>query len=175
MDDVAYIKSLESRLSATAADVERLRLALVKATSTPSARVYKTSDVNIPTGAWTALAFGAQRHNSGGLFDSGSPSRFTAPVAGVYDISGTLSFAASAAGTMRVAGIGLNGVVNFIAVQNGVFNAANNTYIAVTTQYKLAAGDYVQLGAYQDSGGGILVQALTSYSPEFCITRISDG
>jgi hypothetical protein len=50
------------------------------------------------------------------------------------------------------------------------------TYIptqTVTTVYDLAAGDYLEVFAYQDSGGALNVQTNANYSPEFSMVLVA--
>lgn len=40
------------------------------------------------------------------------------------------------------------------------------------TDYRLTAGDYVEVIVFQSSGGALNVEAATNYSPEFWMTKL---
>jgi hypothetical protein len=67
--------------------------------------------------------------------------------------------------------IRLNGTT-MLAGQSGPAMAAKETRIAVSTLYVLAVNDYVELMAYQSSGGALNVTAESAYTPEFAMARI---
>ena len=48
----------------------------------------------------------------------------------------------------------------------------DTTIIPVTTIYQLTAGDYVEVRAYQNSGGALNVNSTANYSPEFWMVRL---
>jgi hypothetical protein len=47
------------------------------------------------------------------------------------------------------------------------------TKVVVATHYQLAVNDYVELIAYQDSGGNLNVNVTGNYSPEFMMVRVA--
>lgn len=136
------------------------------------ARVYNDANVSVANaGAGTALTFNTERWDTGNFHSTSSnTSRLTAPTAGLYSIGGCVRFAASSAGTRAVA-LRLNGSTVIDDVFIDVDSAIAHT-IKVGTEYQLAAGDYVELVAFQDSGGALNVLAAANFSPEFWIHRI---
>jgi hypothetical protein len=83
-------------------------------------------------------------------------SRFTARYAGTYQLSGAVGFVANATST-RGATWAVNGT-NLNAGQVIVINAGATTdqmVVARTKHVRLAVGDYVQLMAFQFSGGAL--------------------
>jgi hypothetical protein len=130
------------------------------------ARVYNSADITLTTGVAAALTFNTQRTNVGSLHSTGSnPSRLTAPVAGFYLVGGNGRFASNATG-FRQFYLRLNGTTIF-AIHTVDANSSTVTDIAITTGYQLAANDYVELVAAQNSGGNLNVTAAGNYSPEF--------
>ena len=118
----------------------------------------------------TALEFNSERSDTDTIHDNAvNNSRLTCKTAGAYLIGGNFAFAASATG-MRQISILLNGTTT-IAVQR-VPAISTDTMLSLSTVYGLAVNDYVQLFAYQNSGGALSVNAAASYSPEFYLHKL---
>jgi hypothetical protein len=134
-----------------------------------AARAYNNAAISISHSTVTALTFNSERFDTNSLHDTGSnTSRLTAPVTGVYMISGSVQFASNATG-IRAAFIRLNGSTN-IATQ--ILPVASSTDIftfGVQTIYQLTAGDYVELTVFQNSGGSLNVNSDGNRSPEFAM------
>lgn len=140
---------------------------------TVGARVHNNAPITLTTGVPTALTFNSERFDSGSVHSTSvNTSRLTAPVAGTYDIKGHASFAANATG-VRNLDIRLNGTT-VIASQLQPAASGIITTVSVPTTYQLAANDYVELVAFQSSGGDLNVNAAGNYSPEFVMYRLGD-
>ena len=132
------------------------------------ARVYRTTAQSLSNNTETPISFDGERYDNGGLHEGvTNPSRLTAQKAGVYVISGHLSFASNTTGT-RAVWIKLNGNT-YIAKQRLNANAPDYPEFSITTIYHLVATDYVELTAMQDSGGNLNVQQIGNISPEFAM------
>jgi len=131
-------------------------------------RVYNSADLSINNDSFTVLTFDSERYDRGNLHSTSSlTSRLTAARAGIYPITGHIRFAGNAAG-VRYLGVLLNGAT--VIAQQGALNAAGSADIlSVSTLYYLNAGDYVELQAYQNSGGLLSVTATGNKSPEFAM------
>jgi len=68
---------------------------------------------------------------------------------------------------IRLNGTSIVGSANVPAVN--AFQEVN-----VQTIYRLNRWDYIELIAYQDSGGNLTIGASPNYSPEFMMERIGD-
>lgn len=135
----------------------------------PMCRVYHNTSQSVATATWTSLAFNSERYDVGTMHStSTNTSRITIPSGGdgVYSIGGSMQFANGSSTGVRVAGILLNGATY---LQTNGFNSVTSdaTSVVVQCDYKLAAGDYIQLQAYQTSGGLLNVFSNANYSPEF--------
>ena len=87
------------------------------------------------------------------LHDEGTnPTRLTAPIAGKYYVYASGSWTAGGLGNRRQASIRLNGF-NYLAYSIVAPSASAPLTNNVSIQLDLAAGDYVELVLYQDSGG----------------------
>ena len=132
------------------------------------ARVYNDAAESIAPGA-TALTFNSERYDNGGLHSTASnTSRLTAQKAGKYSITGHAQFAANATG-VRGLWLRLNGATLIAGLYVPSVGAVLSSVLSVETVYHLAGTDYVELLAYQDSGGDLSVQVAANYSPEFAM------
>lgn len=135
----------------------------------PMARVYNSTAFSVANTTFTAITFNSERYDIGACHSTSSnTSRLTVPSGGggVYIIGGCASFAANATG-IRQLSIRVNGTTDIWAVSDTSVTASGAANLALTTDYRLAAGDYVELVAYQSSGGNLNVSNAGSYSPEF--------
>jgi hypothetical protein len=139
----------------TAADLAAGAVGTAKIGAIPGARVRDTATTTIQTGATAVLPFNATDFNVGGVYDSTKPSRMTAPIAGRYLVTASARWTANAAGRRTIA-LEVNGTAAQIARTNvSAFSSTGTLAPEQTAQtvYKLNAGDYVEVWAYQDSGG----------------------
>lgn len=136
------------------------------------ARVYNDAATTLTTGVVTILTFNQERFDTDSIHDTSSnSSRLTCKTAGVYAIYGSASFAANATG-MRQLFIRLNGTTNIAPAQSPAATFGR-THIWITTVYNLAVNGYVELTAFQDSGGNLTVDYIGNTSPEFGMVRIA--
>lgn len=143
--------------------------------SIPAARVTNSGDQTIGNTGVTALAFDTERYDTANLHTSGNNTLLTAPVAGIYAITAQVQWASNATGFRQVS-LQKN-AASFLAVdtRNAVGGVTNTTAQTVTTQARLAAGDFVRAQVYQDSGGDLAVKAFSELSPEFSMTWLAPG
>ncbi len=135
----------------------------------PACRVTKAAFQGITTATNTAIVFDTERYDTDSMHDTvTNNTRITIVTAGLYEVGGCIEWDANAAGT-RSLGIRLNGttfLVNvFMDIDSAILHAQN-----VETTYKFAAADYVELVAWQDSGGSRTANKSGNYSPEFWAT-----
>lgn len=135
--------------------------------------VYNSANIAVPSGAWTALTFNSERKDDASFHSTvANTSRLTVPTGydDWYIISGHAEWAGGLGGIYRNLGILLNGGI-LIAAHSRWVNAAAQS-ISVATIYYLSGSDFVELAAYQDSGGNLNVNASGNYSPEFRMVRL---
>ena len=123
----------------------------------PAVRAVAGTPQPIPTDEPTALMFPGEAYDTAGLHQTGGDtSRLTAPVAGVYRISANVGWQADPLGFRRVELLSTEaaGGGGIIAIDQ-VPAPAPALVQAVSTDYKLAAGDYVQVRVQQNRGGDI--------------------
>lgn len=105
----------------------------------------------------------------GGHSTTTNSQRYTAQVAGVYEVNGAVSFTSGGTG-IRGAKFLVNGVTSVPGSENTIAPAGSNasTVNAFTSYVRLAVGDYVSLWGYQNSGA-----ALNTIVTGDCSTNLS--
>ncbi len=132
-------------------------------TSVDAVRVIRTTNQSISNNAVTAISFDTETYDLGrGLWVVGSPTRITAVVAGVYTFTGCIRYDANATG-LRSALLRANGATLFGAQSESNPSGTNDTAVIVSADFLLAAGEYVELCAFQNSGISLNSQAQASY------------
>ena len=123
-----------------------------KTGSFPGARVETPSTGSVPNGAYQPVTFTTVQFDVGGVFSSGAPTKLTAPVTGVYVITGHVEWDSGKPGyrQLEIDGPGGRLATSLIPVAAEEF-----TYSTVSTIVKLNAGDSVQLVADQVSGAAL--------------------
>ena len=124
------------------------------------ARVQRGTSITIPNAFGTVISF------SGGTADFNStapalvwddmaqPTRFTAPIAGKYMAFVSVTWTANATGRRQIA-IGVNNVFGNNPQLSNLAPASGSQPQALTGLLDLAANDYVQFSAFQNSGGNL--------------------
>jgi hypothetical protein len=142
----------------------------------PRARLWRSTNQAIATGAGQAVAFDTARYSVGGGWSAApNPSRWTAPVSGLYRVEGGAYFDSVAGGNRRLFFLRVNGAT-LIAAEERYPPAAGVQFPAATLSapYQFAAGDYVELVLQQDSGGNVNALTLNDYSPWLAVERGPD-
>lgn len=123
----------------------------------PACRAYNNANVNVPNATVVTIPLNSERFDTNGMHSTSvNTSRITFVTAGLYIVTGHLDIQTNAAG-IRFVGIELNGSSE-LAWQIAPGRASGGTVISVSTVYKFVAGDYVELLAFQDSGGTLAAQ-----------------
>jgi hypothetical protein len=121
------------------------------------ARRSRSTNHSVSNATATALGFLTWDYQHGGTFSVTGQTRVYAPRDGVYSISGNVYFAANATG-FRWAYLRRNGSTSIAEdARNAVTASGVGTLISVATDYYLSSGDYIELIAYQNSGGTLNV------------------
>ena len=134
------------------------------ATGFKGASVQRTSDQTIPDASDTRVQFDTVEFDSNSYFQTGSPSnetRLTVPETGYYLLTAFCRWTGSANGGRRLLRFYRNGSEQIGLHQ--VFPGTDTTDSAVShTLAKviyLDANDYIELGAYQDSGSSLTINS----------------
>lgn len=127
-----------------------------------SCKVGKTTNQSIPSSILTILSFDTEIFDVDNMFDKNiSNTRIICKAAGVYAVYGNVVFAANTT-QIRVAEIAVNGVS--VAFANSPPpSAGNGTSIVISSLVKLNINDYVELKAFQPSGGALDVLSISTF------------
>lgn len=138
------------------------------------ARVYNSANISVSNATVTALTFNSERFDTDSIHSTASnTSRLTATTAGVYQITGHVRWASNATGS-RLLYIRENGTAA-ISYEQIAASVNGEGIMDVTALWKLAAGEYVELVTWQNSGGALNVEAWNYYSPEFEMAMVGVG
>lgn len=122
----------------------------------------------VATATWTALALNTDRQDPNGLHPTGAGNtKITFATDGQYTVGGNIEFAANAVGIRGIA-IRMDGAT-YIAKDERAATATGTVSLHVSTSYYFTAGQYVELMAYQSSGGNLNANQAAEYSPELWV------
>lgn len=128
-----------------------------------AAVVRRTTNQTVANNTGTPLVYDTVDIDTAGMWTVANPSRLTCKKAGVYLVWGATFWAVDSTSTYRTAVIVLNGDGTNLELGEHLHpNAANNAAAqTVQSLTKLALNDYVELWAYQGSGGNLDILAGT--------------
>lgn len=141
------------------------------ATAYTGAKVYNSANITLANDTATALTFNSESWDTDNCHSTTSnTSRLTAKTAGKYQVTGLVWFAWNATG-QRSLYVYKNGTVHGQVSEN--YNTASaSTMLNITIEIELAVDDYVELYAYQNSGGNLDVRYLSERTPYFMMHKI---
>lgn len=137
----------------------------------PSAFIYQQTGQSVANISYTAINFDTVGHDNWGGWSSGSPSRYTVQVAGIYRLSGIIFWGANGTG-QRVSRLLYNGnQINGSQAEVSVVAGYGQSCMTPVIEQACAVGDYLQLAGYQSSGGALSTNnsapAFSSMTVEF--------
>lgn len=121
------------------------------------ARVVQNTPQSLTNGAVTAITMDTVMFSGGIVWDSGNATRIPVALAGIYQVNVGVLFAASGAGSYRQLWVHKNGSTAVRHAYNILCPVSSTQVLSVTgsSLMSLAAGDYLELIAVQDSGGAL--------------------
>jgi hypothetical protein len=141
----------------------------------PAARVVRSTNQKLTNNRFVVIAFDVEQFDTAAVHGPPDPTRLTAPVAGVYEISGTACWEHDPDGH-RALRLQVGGQADLVGVQDDAQDV--NTPFALdsmcqnaSTVAELAAGDFVQLQVLQSSGRTLGVVA-NAFSPVLSMSWI---
>lgn len=159
-------------LESASGEATGLKWATPGGSSDISARVFNSASISLTNNTWTTLTFNSERWDTDTIHSTVSNTgRLTATTAGKYLIIGHAEFSTHATG-IRQLQIRLNGATPLIFFNIHTMNGADAGMLMISTQYNLAADDYVELLAFQNSGGALNVNQRANSSPEFMMAKV---
>jgi hypothetical protein len=137
-----------------------------------SARVFNSAAISVANNTPQALTFNSETWDGNALHSTvTNTSRLTAVTAGKYIIVGMVEWTANATGRRQIS-LSVN---NTTTIASTIINTASGTVVErqiVTAIYDMAATDYVELIAFQNSGGALNVTRTAAISPELMMHRL---
>lgn len=139
------------------------------------AKVRNNGDITIPNDQTPSeiLTYNTVMEDTGSFFDISDPDRLTIHADGWHVIAGSFMYDANATGQREIF-FKMNDALTTIAVD--LINATSGgfrTRMAIAACHYFVAGDYVVMGAYQNSGGSLDIDGSSIQSPTFAIVAIS--
>lgn len=166
---VTTVKILDANV--TTAKLATGAVTPAKISGTPRVRVYNTAAIATSTGVIKTLTFDSERWDTDTMHSTVSnTSRLTATTAGIYIISGHVSWQNDTSGTRQLQ-IQLNGTT-LIATDKKNPKDANSLQHSINTQYYLNAADYVEFLVLQDCGSPLNILQSGNYTPEFAMVWV---
>ena len=142
----------------------------------PLVRVYKSGNQTIATATATAVTFDSELLDTDTIHDNATNnSRLTAKLAGKYYVWGICQFAIDSTGHICGFYIYKNGALESLG--NFMPQAVVGTIGDICTGgaiVSLAVNDYVEMFAYQESGGNLVVAGGNSYNTQFGMDYIGE-
>jgi len=133
--------------------------------------VYRAGALTIGAGATAKVTFETESFDSGGSFDITTNNRYVAPVNGFYWLSSTVQMATNA--NVYAIYMYKNGSVVKQGNRISTGAVATNNGFVVGDLLQLAAGDYIEVFMFNNSGSGtaITVGADNTYFSGFLVSR----
>jgi hypothetical protein len=135
---------------------------------------YHNTTQSIASGSATAVALNTEQADGAGFHDNATNnSRLTVPAGkgGLYLVGGAIRFNTAAAGTRRYLGLRANGTTVLGEFEQPATASFPTCFGAVVVF--LSATEYVEMLAFQDSGGAVNLINSTNAWPKFWLVRLS--
>jgi hypothetical protein len=127
------------------------------ATGDIGARVEAAAAQSINNNTATALTFSSETYDTDGMADLGAQAtRLTCKTAGRYAVSASFEYAANATG-IRIGWLYVNGAFQDEGVSYPSAGAGVASWVTISFIRNLIIDDYIEIVAYQTSGGGLNV------------------
>lgn len=136
------------------------------------ASVYADATQSISNATYTAVAFNQEDYDTDAFHDVvTNNSRLTVPTTAKYLVTTVIGFAANATG-QRVIRFRKNGTT-YIRGHAGPDGGSQAPAVNLSSVVALTAADYIEVMAYQNSGGSLSIGSASSDSYAFCtITKL---
>jgi hypothetical protein len=148
---------IAERNAANSADVNMLCVSsrdVVQVGTVPACMATVSAAPSIPNAAWTDVAFASESLDTDAMHDTvTNNNRVIVQTAGTYLFVGSFAWASNATG-QRLVAIYKNATTRYATTRT---SASGTSYVdqTVSAILPMAAGDYVTLAVYQDSGGAL--------------------
>lgn len=138
----------------------------------PLAELRQTSTQSLTTATWTSLTFTTEDVDTEDGHDTSSDtSKYFAVYPGYYQVSGGYVTAGNATG-LRGTRFAVNGTAVNASSTMETANASATAYAARTRTVYLDVDDYVEIQAYQSSGGNLSTAATAESQPHLSVRLV---
>lgn len=135
------------------------------------ARVYHSATQSLTNATPALVSFNSEAFDTNAIHDnSTNNTRLTCKTAGVYLITATIAYAANATGE-RSTLIQLGGTTLLAGVLT-LGSPTNPTRHSLSTIYPLTVNQYVEILAFQSSGGALNTDLSSGFTPTFMMVRL---
>jgi hypothetical protein len=139
----------------------------------PQASLRQTVAQSVAGGTAEAVQFNAEdTDNYNGHDNATNNTRYTAVIAGKYQLSGGIGFASNATGFRSAVWRKNGAVINGSAVNIPTISGTPSLIPARTITVYLNVGDYVELWAFQNSGGALNTSVATGDQPSMHVLYV---
>ena len=153
-----------SELNANFQAINDTLVGLPECSNSNSARVLLNAGQNVSSGTDWIFTFDSEQFDTNNLYDPANPNQLTVQQSGMYLIHGRIEYSSNTTG-VRYARIYQNG--GTIADTTRAPDTLGNTFVSISTIRSFNAGDTIQFGGRQESGGN-----LTTVIQEFFVSRL---
>lgn len=144
--------------------------------SVPTVHCTNSAAISVIDSTFTVLTFDTNRFDQGTATAQHSTtvntSRLTCQDAGIYLITGGVSFSPNSTG-YRAIYFRVNGSTYIAADKMVGLSSVDATDQSLVQTYKLNVSDYVELIVYQTSGSTLTVEHNPQFSPEFSMSKLA--
>lgn len=136
--------------------------------------VRRAASQSIPTGGvFTQVSWDSVVENPDGVFNAGTPTRLTIPAGadGVWQFSMWMRYDINATG-IRYCYLRKNALTPLQIDLRNATSGGNYTYMSLVGTFRLVAGEYVDLNAFQDSGGALNLLTAGGSAAEITAIRL---
>jgi len=144
--------------------------------SIPAVHVTTANDQIIPDNTSIPLSFTIERYDTASMHSNpilGSPSRLTASVTGIYDVTAGIAWEGDADGTRGIT-LRRNGATPLAGEAIPAGGTAPVEQM-LSTVVRLQSGDYVEVVVIHNAGGDLAVDKAADSSAEFSMTWLAPG
>lgn len=139
----------------------------------PFARAKHDADQSVNHDTVTTIALNTEVFDTDGMHDNvTNNSRLTAQTAGMYLIGGAIAWNTASATGWRQARITMGTANTLLTFSNEDGSTSYNVTNVVLTTQALQVGEFVELAAYQNSGGAMNVLSVDPYTPVLWMVRL---
>jgi hypothetical protein len=123
----------------------------------PSVKLQKTTTQSITNASETALTWPTAVYDTDSMYSAVNTSRITINTPGIYVLTACATFASNGTGE-RLLYFRVNGdSANRLAFARAFANQSGSSGLVIATSVQLSAATYIEVAAYQSSGGALNV------------------